>query len=508
MSEQTITTYHPNGNKHEVYQVLNCKKHGKYEKYLSNGFLAHYCYYDNDILHGEYMMVFKDNTKRIKNYVNGRLNGIETIYYNDLIDSQFNWKDDVKEGLVKQWASCLKRSNLIKNIQNNYLCLSYYIINNKKNGEFIEYHENGNIYKKYYFKDNKKHGEYLIYDINGILEYSGQFIEDLREGLWYFYGENNNITKKVPYVNDKINGEIISYTETGKIRSIKTFVNDIPHGRSVSYEYFIDDKNTGFMKEHRVDILKYFSSKKNKRFEKLNDPYTVEEIYGNNGLKHGEFTKKFYFDANDDSSYIYLYIKSYHQDKLNGYSLIWNIDGSPYFEGNYENGECHGLIKNYTDSGIIKNEIEFVHGVKNGSFKYYYPNGKIKHEGTYLNNKEYGTIIHYRESGFYEKIHKITDHWKEITNFRINGSLHSHLYVLPNNLLCGYSREYDENGLLIKEEYHLKPSIHLNKFILTEEDRRLEIFNLYKQYGIFKELYEKTWHPTRVLKWCIPTEFE
>lgn len=99
----------------------------------------------------------------VENYVNGKLEGIKTSYYNDgkIIQTQ-EFKNDVLHG--------------------------------KK----IMYAPNGKVSSEYVFVNGKSHGYFVEYDENGLKAKTGKYDMNKPRGVWKFY-DNGKLIKSVDY---------------------------------------------------------------------------------------------------------------------------------------------------------------------------------------------------------------------------------------------------------------------------------------------------------------------
>lgn len=58
-----------------------------------------------------------------------------------------------------------------------------------------------------------------------------------------------------------------------------------------------------------------------------------------------------------------------------------------------------GLVKEYFDDGSIKEEVQFVRGIKEGTRKIWYPSGQIAKSGSMKNDRWHGSYEEWYESG-------------------------------------------------------------------------------------------------------------
>ena len=87
----------------------------------------------------------------------------------------------------------------------------------KKDGEWLEYHENGQLKIKRNYKDGKLEGESLWYHKNGQLESKGNFKDDKKEGEWIHYRSNGKLWRKYYYKEGKKDGKWTWYDTYGNL---------------------------------------------------------------------------------------------------------------------------------------------------------------------------------------------------------------------------------------------------------------------------------------------------
>lgn len=148
------------------------------------------------------------------------------------------------------------------------------------------------------------------------------------------------------------------------------------------------------------------------------------EGYYINKKKNGVFNYYIYDSLNPTKRYK-IWEQNYKNDKLNGISQSFSIQGKLVSNQEYKDDSIVGRYKFYAiDGKTIKEEIEYLteknswihryyndttgkleleepyqNGVLNGKQKYYYPNGKVENEMLYIDGKINGTRKHYYPSG-------------------------------------------------------------------------------------------------------------
>jgi antitoxin component YwqK of YwqJK toxin-antitoxin module len=64
---------------------------------------------------------------------------------------------------------------------------------------------------------------------------------------------------------------------------------------------------------------------------------------------------------------------------------------------NYVAGELHGSYKQYSDKGILTDDLNYKEGYIDGKAVFYEPNGKIKQRGQYKKDLKVGIWEYYVE---------------------------------------------------------------------------------------------------------------
>ena len=86
-------------------------------------------------------------------------------------------------------------------------------------------------------------------------------------------------------------------------------------------------------------------------------------------------------------------------NKIDGYSKFWDINGNLINEVNYSNGLLHGKWTEYYPNGEVKYLSTYQYGLKNGPEIWYYDNGIKKSEIIYKEDKIDVDIIRWDKNG-------------------------------------------------------------------------------------------------------------
>ena len=93
------------------------------------------------------------------------------------------------------------------------------------------------------------------------------------------------------------------------------------------------------------------------------------------------------------------YNSSYLNDKLDGPSYHYNLNGILISYAEYSNGSPHGIWKIFYDSGKLKYSCSYLYGHKHGEEKFYHDNGQIQSLMKYDYGNEISNIIRWDKNG-------------------------------------------------------------------------------------------------------------
>jgi len=93
------------------------------------------------------------------------------------------------------------------------------------------------------------------------------------------------------------------------------------------------------------------------------------------------------------------YESSYLNDKLDGPSYHYNVDGILISYAEYVNGSPHGIWKIFYDTGKLKYTCSYFYSHKDGEEKFYHKNGQIQSLIKYEYGKEISDIMRWDENG-------------------------------------------------------------------------------------------------------------
>lgn len=225
--------------------------------------------------------------------------------------------DTTKAGRVLLSFSCENgriEGDYFEYHENGYLSFQVKYIKGLKEGKATSYYLNGKIFKIETYLGNQLTGPYKEYYNNGNLKVSGNFLNWKRDGLWEEFYENGTRKSKGTYSNDHQIGYWEYYYSTGNIHICGNFedgdgsnlgTSGVPlNGRTGSWKYYSEDEN-----------------------------YLDFEVEFKHGEPNGPFKKYF-------------------------------KNGSIQAQGNYKNGELHGIYEEFDEKGKLVDTKEFSHGIE------------------------------------------------------------------------------------------------------------------------------------------------
>ncbi len=87
--------------------------------------------------------------------------------------------------------------------ENGALSIQGQILNGRKEGLWVSFHDNGNKQSESTYSNGVLHGKTATFHPNGQLMYLGYFKHGERDAVWAFYNENGTQLKEVIYDSGK-----------------------------------------------------------------------------------------------------------------------------------------------------------------------------------------------------------------------------------------------------------------------------------------------------------------
>ncbi len=139
----------------------------------------------------------------------------------------------------------------------------------------------------------------------------------------------------------------------------------------------------------------------------------------------------------------------------------------------YKDGVKNGIYEVYNSNNILLLKTNYKNDLKDGNYLLYYDDGILKCKTCFKNNKINGNKVNYYKDGKIE----------EIGNY-------------VEDLLHGEYKKYDTNGVLIEHSHW-----NYGRKMTRKEAHQRELHK-----NIYPELIRKTWHPKRVMDWCLTAD--
>jgi len=114
--------------------------------------------------------------------------------------------------------------------------------------EVITRHDDETLWEKYFVLNGKKNGEYIQFGyLDNYIIMKCNYINDMLEGDYITYHSNGNINMKTIYHNNILHGECRTYYHTGQINEKYDYVDGKINGDYICYDIM---GNTVFRKKY------------------------------------------------------------------------------------------------------------------------------------------------------------------------------------------------------------------------------------------------------------------
>lgn len=229
---------------------------------------------------------------------------------------------------------------------------------------------------------------------------------------------------------------------------VKKYTNGI-----VEYDaYFVDNKPVGDFK----------------RYTRNGDLY-AHLFYKNEG-KDADVT---FYHRNGRVSAKGRYLNHKKDSTWNYYAAT----GVHYLQENYQDGLLHGRATQFTSERKKFEEVDWVHGVKNGIWRRYYINGQVQFEVPYVDGKLHGEGKMYYESGTLHKKGKYVNDLMEGSwlIYKTNGGfdrLYTYKHGVCEELNEQQNKEINELERNVGQMQDLDPATHMNDPMWLMRDDR------------------------------------
>ena len=272
--------------KPQLYRYFFYNEEGKLEgeqkTFYPNGVTQSLLCYDQGELHGMKALWDQEGNLLEESYLeNGKLNGRFFEKDKEGREVIFHYVMNKKEGPYVIYYPPHPTFGKMKAMEATY-------VNNKLEGEVIEYDQQGKVSSITPYVSGEKEGTAKLYNGQDKVMMTVEFKDNKREGVAYQYFPTGKIYRETPYENDMKEGLEKTYFDNGDVANTYEYHNGKLHGPAKSWN---------------PDGILIFEG----NYEK--------------GKRHGTFNK-FFDDGRPSLEQIY------HHDLLDGTKKIYNQDGT------------------------------------------------------------------------------------------------------------------------------------------------------------------------------------
>jgi len=316
------------------------------------------------------------------------------------------------------------------------------------------YHDNGTVSSEGFLIDGKPDGYWKTYHPNGNLKSAGNRKLFELDSLWQFYDESGKLTVEINYRNGQKHGQRITFTDNETIKEY--FENDVKQkttqylnkqNRLTLEIPFVDGLEQGLAKRYDTDgrIIELIQYKKGfiTERERIN-------LFDVNGLEHGVW-------------------KWFYENDVMKREVV------------FKHGVKNGFLKEYDKQGNLVSIEKYIDGIKQIDAEElarldirhdYYPDGKVRIEATYKNGVAEGVRREYAEDGSIEKAYV----------FR-NGKIVAEGILSESGTREGEWLEYYPDGKL-KAKGNYKQDRRVGEWLFYHSNGRLEQTGSYSAEGL------------------------
>ncbi|WP_298778764.1 toxin-antitoxin system YwqK family antitoxin [uncultured Polaribacter sp.] len=196
--------------------TLTTKQDKRFKEYYTSGELKTEGQHFENKKTGKWVSYYENGeTKSIRNYKDGKLDGYQKMDYSQVLYMEGISKNGQKTGT---WKSFLKENNQLK-------YLKKFDDFGNATGEWKGYYDSGELNFVENYLNNKPYGEQTKYFKNGNISSRGEKRNGKNDGIWEYYYDNGNILCEREFKNGVDNGKYVQYFKNGKIHKIGTYKN-------------------------------------------------------------------------------------------------------------------------------------------------------------------------------------------------------------------------------------------------------------------------------------------
>ncbi|MDR1667771.1 MAG: toxin-antitoxin system YwqK family antitoxin [Bacteroidales bacterium] len=354
--------YFPSGKIEMTVAYKNGKRQGTAKAYDETGAVITVFEFRNDY------MVSREFINRLDD--KGRKTGVwQTFYDNGAVKEEQVYKDGLLDGPSRLYSDIGKM--LSDRTYRDGNIIDEGLTDKIEAEEIITYYADGTTIKRKGIYLNKTPvGMHIFYDNRGIAEKGIRF------------GETGKKTAEGPVDDlERRTGEWKVYFDSGEWKAKGRYLNDRQHEEwTFYYPNGTVEQSGSFFHGMKDGTWKWFNSKA---------VLLREENYSNGSLNG--------MSVHYSDSATVIAKGSYFNDEREG---EWTISvGDVREEGEFVAGLKNGLWKTCYDNGKLYHKGVFVQGNPNGRHEFYYPDGTLREEQFYVNGRREGNWKKYNEDG-------------------------------------------------------------------------------------------------------------
>ena len=142
-------------------------------------------------------------------------------------------------------------------------------------------------------------------------------------------------------------------------------------------------------------------------------------------------------------------------------SMWYREDGTLKINAEMKGDKYHGRVIQYTKSGTIKSNENFVNGDPTGKYKYYYENGNLRQSGCITNTFKNGEILSYHKDGTSKSLETyILGIRSGPQKYFYEDGIVSHEGKYKDNIRVGLWTWFWPNGEKLKEEQYVNKVLY------------------------------------------------
>jgi uncharacterized protein len=356
------TTYYPDSTVLRTVNFVDGREDGLAKEFASDGRVITLTTYKKGFVVSRERINRLDSQNRKQGlwkffHENGNIR-LEGRYSNDLKDGYF--KDYDTEGKLlstTKWIAGeeqeapveLARLEVVRDYYPTGRIMAMQTFRNGvPEGVRRNYDEEGNITSGAFYKDGKRvaegitkadgvrHGDWKEFYANGTLKAEGKYENGVRVGDWKFYHDNGRLEQTGRYsTKGEYAGEWLWYYPSGNLRREESFLNGLSDGLMTEY----DDDGIIITQGEYIE-----------------------------GMEEGEWILQ-YGDHREEGSFSFG-LKS-------GYWKHFDDQDNLIFEGEFIDDNPNGRHIFYWNNGNVKDEINYLMGMKRGDWKRYNYDGTL-----------------------------------------------------------------------------------------------------------------------------------